>query len=79
MEGEPARETPLLRKLAVQRFRSLADVTVELPQLSVLFGTHGRLPLRFGMMMTKEGLHRERHRARRADQDAIEEPRERRR
>lgn len=30
----------MLRKLKVQEFRSLADVTVELPQLSVLFGAN---------------------------------------
>ncbi|MYK68908.1 MAG: AAA family ATPase [Gammaproteobacteria bacterium] len=30
----------MLRKLRVQNFRSLADVTIELPQLSVLFGSN---------------------------------------
>ena len=30
----------MLKKLTVRNFRSLADVTVELPQLSVLFGTN---------------------------------------
>ncbi|WP_419942067.1 AAA family ATPase [Candidatus Palauibacter sp.] len=30
----------MLKKLTVRKFRSLADVTVELPQLAVLFGTN---------------------------------------
>ncbi|WP_419165167.1 AAA family ATPase [Candidatus Palauibacter sp.] len=30
----------MLKRLTVRRFRSLADVTVELPQLAVLFGTN---------------------------------------
>lgn len=31
----------MLKKLTVRNFRSLADVTLELPQLAVLFGTNG--------------------------------------
>ena len=38
--GRATKESPMLKKLTVRKFRSLADVTVELPQLAVLFGTN---------------------------------------